>query len=471
MDLGVIGILLSLILLTYIAYRGLSVILFAPVCALLAAFIGGWPLMPAYTEVFMPRGVIYVKNFFPVFLLGAVFGKVMEESGCARSIARFVAEKLGPKYAILAVSLSTAILTYGGVSMFVVPFAVYPFAYSLFRSGGIPRRLIPGSICIGSFTFSMTCLPGSPQIQNMIPANYFGTTLYAAPMFGIVGGIIVAGSSIGWMLWRQKHLMANGEGFGRLDQRAPENVDESVDPNAMMAMIPLLVVLVGNIVLTNLMDGTWATIWSQDILKAVPAQPLAAAKIPVANWALIMSLVVAIVIAILISGKAFKARKNLAIALNGGAIGSLLAIMNTASEVGYGNVVSSLPGFTAVKQSLMSIDFGTPLVSEAIVVNLLAGITGSASGGMSIALEAMGQYYLEWGARVGIGPELLHRVAAMASGGFDSLPHNGAIITLLAICGMTHKESYPDCGMVSVVVPFATTFVLVAVWTVLGLKS
>ena len=466
-----IGILLSLVLLTFIAYRGLSVILFAPLCALLAAITAGWPIMPTYTEVFMPRAVIYVKNFFPVFLLGAVFGKVMEESGCARSIARFVAEKLGPKHAVLAVSLSTALLTYGGVSMFVVPFAVYPFAYSLYRAGGIPRRLIPGSICIGSFTFSMTCLPGSPQIQNMIPANYFGTTLYAAPVFGTVGAIIVAGSAIGWMQWRKKTLMAKGEGFGRLDERAPENVDESVDPNPLLAMIPLAVVLVGNIVLTNLMDGTWATIWPTEVLDQVTKQPLAATKIPVANWALIISLVIAIVTAIVISGKAFKARQNLAIALNSGAIGSLLAIMNTASEVGYGNVVSGLPGFESVKQAMMSIDFGTPLVSEAIVVNVLAGITGSASGGMSIALEAMGQYYLEWGARVGIGPELLHRVAAMASGGFDSFPHNGAIITLLAICGMTHKESYPDCGMVSVLIPFVTTFFLVFVWTVLGLKS
>ncbi len=180
---------------------------------------------------------------------------------------------------------------------------------------------------------------------------------------------------------------------------------------------------------------------------------------------------VAIIVAILISAKQFKARGNLALALNTGAIGSLLAIMNTASEVGYGNVVSSLPGFEIVKQTLMAIDFGTPLVSEALTVNILAGITGSASGGMSIALEAMGQFYLEWGARVGIGPELLHRVAAMASGGLDSLPHNGAIITLLAITGMTHKESYPDCGMVSVVIPMVTTFILIIVWTVLGLKS
>ena len=463
----VLGILLSLILLTFIAYRGLSVILFAPLCALLAAITAGLPIMPTYTEFFMPRAVIYIKNFFPVFLLGAVFGKLMEENGCAKAIAKFVAEKLGPKHAIVAVGISTAFLTYGGVSMFVVPFAVYPFAYILFKTAGIPRRLIPGSICLGSFTFSMTAMPGSPQIQNMIPASYFGTTLYSAPVFGLVGAAIMCFASLGWMQWRQKKLMGAGEEFGRLDHRAPPDTeDESLAINPYLAMIPLFVVLIGNVVLTRVIQG-----WDHAVLGLVPAAPLAATKIPVANWALIISLVAAIFIAVIVGRRQFAAKKNLATALNAGAIGSLLAIMNTASEVGYGNVVSSLPGFESVKQALLGIDFGTPLVSEALVINVLAGITGSASGGMSIALEAMGQYYLEWGARVGIGPELLHRVAAMASGGFDSLPHNGAIITLLAICGMSHKESYPDCGMVSVVIPFATTFFLVAIWTLFGFTS
>ncbi|MDR2075341.1 MAG: GntP family permease [Desulfovibrio sp.] len=478
----VIGIILSLVLLTCIAYKGLSVILFAPVCALLAAITAGWPLMPAYTEVFMVRGVIYVKNFFPVFLLGAVFGKVMEDSGCARSIARFFAEKLGTRYAVVAVALSTAVLTYGGVSMFVVPFAVYPFAYILFKDGGIPRRLIPGAISIGSFTFSMTAMPGSPQIQNMIPSNYFGTTLFAAPVFGICGAIIIAVTNIVWIVWRQRTLMAKGEGFGQLDHRALTNFDDGVgDVHPYLAMVPLLVVLIGNIVLTWVIRGwdPYFTGWDKSVLD-VPVASLAArykgmanTTIPgvATNWALIIALVAAIITAILISWKQFSARKNLQACLNAGAIGSLLAIMNTASEVGYGNVVSSLPGFTVVKDAMMAIDFGTPLVSEALVINVLAGITGSASGGMSIALEAMGQQYLEWGARVGIGPELLHRVAAMASGGFDSFPHNGAIITLMAICGMTHKESYPDCGMCSVIVPFVTTFFLVFVWTILGLKS
>ncbi|MDR2051441.1 MAG: GntP family permease [Deltaproteobacteria bacterium] len=461
----VIGIILSLLLLTYIAYKGYSVILFAPVCALLAAFTAGHSLLPSYTELFMIKAVTYVKNFFPVFLLGAVFGKVMEESGAARSVARFIAGKLGPERAVLAVVLSAAVLTYGGVSLFVVAFAVYPFASALFLEANLPRRLIPGAIALGAFGFTMTATPGTPQIQNIIPAHYFHTDAYAAPAFGLIGAILIAVLGCLWLEYRKRKMLAAGEGYGEPDTRVSTNFNDGVpELPPLLAVTPLLAVLVLNFALTKIMSG-----WSKDMMAGTASLPLANQGIPVANWALILSLIIGILLAIVFAGRQFKARGNLQTALNTGAIGSLLAIMNTASETGYGNVVSSLPGFASVRSFLLSIDPGTPLLSEALTVNVLAGISGSASGGMSIALEAMGARYLEWANSIGLDPELLHRVAAMSSGGFDSLPHNGAVITLLAITGMTHKKSYPDIGMSTVVIPFAVTLVLILVWTVLGL--
>ncbi|MDR3362649.1 MAG: GntP family permease [Desulfovibrio sp.] len=463
----VIGIIISLALLTYIAYKGFSVILFAPACALVAAFTAGYALMPSYTELFMIKAVTYVKNFFPVFLLGAVFGKVMEESGAARSVARFIAQKLGPERAVLAVVMAAAVLTYGGVSLFVVAFAVYPFASALFQEGNLPRRLIPGAIALGAFGFTMTAVPGTPQIQNIIPTIYFKTTAFAAPVFGLLGAAIIAVLGVWWLEWRKRKMVAAGEGYGEEDTRVATNFDDGTpELSPVLAVTPLMTVLVLNFILTNVIKG-----WDAGIMGSTSVLPLAAKTIPVANWALIISLIVGIVLTIILAGKQFKSRGNLQMALNAGTIGSLLAIMNTASEAGYGNVISALPGFAAVRDFLMSIDPGTPLLSEALTVNVLAGISGSASGGMSIALEAMGARYLEWGNAVGISPELLHRVAAMSSGGFDTMPHNGAVITLLAICGMTHKKSYPDIGMVSLVVPFATTLALIAIWTVLGLHS
>ena len=462
----VIGILISLALLTWIAYRGFSVILFAPICALLAALTAGMSLMPTYSELFMNSAGTYVKNFFPIFLLGAVFGKVMEESGMARSIARWIVQRLGPARAIISIVLAASILTYGGVSLFVVGFAVYPFAASIFLEANFPRRLIPGAIALGAFGCTMTAIPGTPQIQNMIPTKYFNTDAFAAPVFGLVGSVIIYTLGLLWLEYRKHKMIAAGEGYGRLDTRTDHSKKDDVeDVPPLVAFIPLLAVLVLNFILTKVIGG-----WDQSIIQDPTFTKLALASkvIPVATWALIIALVCGILLAIILSAKQFKLRGNLMLALNAGTIGSLLAIMNTASEVGYGNIISSLPGFRSVRDFLMSVDPGTPLISEAIMVNLLAGITGSASGGMSIALETMGQRYLEWALQAGINPELLHRVAAMSSGGFDTMPHNGAVITLLAICGMTHKESYPDIGMVSLVIPVGTTFVIISVGSIFG---
>ena len=210
----VLGILLSLFLLMFMAYQGFSVILFAPVFALLAAALQGLPIMPSYTELFMAKAVVYVKLFFPVFMLGAVFGKVMEDTLLAKGISHAIMEKLGHKHAILAVVLSCAILTYGGVSLFVVVFAVYPFAAALFKEANMPKRLIPGCIALGSFTFTMDAFPGTPQIQNIIPTTFYGTNGYAAPIAGIVGGVLIFIIGMIYLQWRLKKAMGKGEGYG-----------------------------------------------------------------------------------------------------------------------------------------------------------------------------------------------------------------------------------------------------------------
>lgn len=469
--MAVLGIILSLALLTFIAYRGYSVILFAPVCALFAALIAGESLLPTYTETFMASGMAFAKAYFPLFMLGAVFGKVMEITGGAKAIAHFIMQKIGPKGSILAVVLSCGILAYGGVSVFVVVFAVYPLGAALFKEADIPKRLLPASIALGSFTFAMTALPGTPQIQNLIPVKYFGTDAYAAPVLGIVAGLCMFGFGMLWLERAKKKAKEAGEGYGTGHINEPEEqfgkgeisaTAEGDSPtsqddilNPLLAMLPLLTVLVLNFVLTRVMQSWDPTAFESYNISLAKVAPL---------WALMVSVVVASILALIIGWKRVKiAGGEVALkkALTVGVGGSLLAIMNTASEVGYGSVIKSLPAFQKVADFMMGIDFGTPLVSESITVNVLAGITGSASGGMTIALEAMGARYLEWANAVGLNPELLHKVASLSSGGFDSLPHNGAIITLLAICGLTHKQSYKDIGMVSVVIPFASTFAII----------
>lgn len=444
--LQVIAIVASLLLLIFFAYRGYSVILFAPVFALAAAAVSGLSVMPAYSELFLLRMAAYVKSYFPLFMLGAVFGKVMEETGAAKAIAQWILKKLGPSRAIISVVLSVAFLTYGGVSLFVVAFAVYPLATSLFREGNIPKRLIPASIALGAFTFTMSAAPGTAQIQNLIPTKYFGTNAYAAPVSGTIASIFMLVFGLFWLEYRRKKAQAAGEGYGNHTKNEPDpNAQSGKLPSVGLSILPLLVVLVINYFLTKVIPN-----WDPKMMEPYAKLPLYAGSLAnvAANWSLIIALVAAIILAIALNYSTMK--DKLAQTLNQGTIGSLLAVMNTASEVGYGNVVSSLAGFGIITKALMSIK-GTPLISEAVTVNLLAGITGSASGGMSIALDTMGKQYLDMANAMHVSPEMLHRVAAISSAGFDVLPHNGAVITLLAITGMSHKDSYFDIFMTCLV--------------------
>lgn len=448
MAIEIIGIILSLFLLVTFAYRGFSVILFAPVFAMLAAALSGVHVLPGYTELFMAKGVTYIKSFFPVFLLGAVFGKVMEETGMARSIAIKVIQTIGKERAVMAVALACMILTYGGISMFVCVFAIYPFAAALYREADIPKRLIPATLVLGVFTATMDCLPGTPQIQNIIPTIYLGTTTYSAPILGTIGAIVLVIMCYVYLEWRVNSALKANEGYGHHTINETP-VDESVPlPPWYLSGLPLLVVLIVNFFLS--------TSYQWDPSLVVPFQkmglPLVAKSVQnvISIWSLLVGLLLGVIVACVMGHKFISKTGSIKAALNAGALGSLLAIMNTASEVGYGNVIATLPGFTDIAHFLLGIGEGAPLLNAAIMVNVLAGVTGSASGGLSIALEIFGKHWLELTTAAGIPPEVLHRVVAMASGGLDSLPHNGAVITILAVCGLTHRESYKDMFVITI---------------------
>jgi H+/gluconate symporter-like permease len=470
MDFSVVAIVISLIGLISFAYRGFSVIMMAPIMALFAAVLSGLAIMPGYTELFMGKAVTYIKSFFPVFMLGAIFGKVMEDTGLAKSIAKAIISGLGkePAKAVASVVIASSILTYGGVSLFVVVFAVYPFASALFKEADYPKRLIPATIALGAFTATMDCLPGTPQIQNIIPTAYFGTNLYAAPLAGFLGAFIIYGVGGVYLVRCLKSAIAKGEGYGNHTLNEPEATEEVNEVNWIMACVPLIAVLVANFLITEMVHWDPAILEPFKQMKGVPLV-VASVKNIASIWALVIALVIGIILALVIGHKKVTSVDALTKILNAGAIGSLLAIMNTASEVGYGNVISQLPGFQHIAHALINIHIGgTPLVSEAVSVTTLAGITGSASGGMAIALELMSKDWIAWGQQIGMGPEIMHRVASMASGGLDTLPHNGAIITLLAVCGLTHRQSYLNIFAITVL-KTCTVFIIIIIYTVTGL--
>lgn len=458
--MGILGIVLSLAGLMYFAYRGVNVLLLAPIMALIACL---WhvdtPILGTLTQVYMPAVGGYVVKYLPLFLLGSLFGKLMSESGSADTIARLVAGKLGARHAVLAVIASCAVLTYGGVSLFVVAFCMEPLAVSLFREANLPRRFIPGSIAVGSFTFTMTALPGTPAIQNAIPMPYFGTDTFAAPGLGLIASLIMGGLGTWWMIHRSEKAKLNGELFTEKEKTTTAKVHSNM-PSAFGAFAPLLVVFACNYLFSRWIMPSWDT----SFLSEAKFGATTLDKV-VGTWALVAALILGVITILLLHFKRLAAPLD---AVNRGTLDCMLPVFNTASEVGYGNTIASLSSFALIKSGILGLFSSNPLVSEAVAVNVLAGITGSSSGGLSIALEALGKTYLDLAHAQGLSPQLLHRIGTIASGGFDTLPHNGAVITLLAICGMDHKRSYFDIFMVAVAFPALATTTLVILGSLFG---
>lgn len=459
---------LSLILLMVAAYRGMSVILMAPLLAMLAVFLTDPSAVPAvFSGLFMEKVATFLKLYFPVFLLGALFGKLIEISGFSRSIVTAVIRLVGTQRAIPAIMLVTALLTYGGVSVFVAVFAVYPFAAEMFRRGDIPKRLVPATIGLGAITFTMDAMPGTPQIQNIIPASFFGTTAWAAPVLGLIGSACIMVMGLGYLGWRRRTLMAAGEGYGApetlLNEPEPGDVRERL-AHPFIALLPLLVVGLGNLALTmvipRLVSREEVSVPMAGLAEPVVVKVAQVAALWAVEGALLLGIATILLFAFPAVARRFADGSRAAVG------GALLAGMNTAVEYGFGAVIAALPGFLVVKQALRAIP--DPLLNEAITVTSLAGITGSASGGLSIALAAMAEQFAAAGDAAGIPREVLHRVASMASGGMDSLPHNGAIITLLAVTGLTHRQAYKDIFALTLIKTF-TVFVVIAVYYLTGL--
>ncbi|MBB5457940.1 GntP family permease [Paraburkholderia sp. Cpub6] len=484
--LGLFGMLASLALLIGFAYRGWTVLLLAPFAGMLAAAISGEPILAHWTQTFMLSAARFLAQFFPLFLLGALFGKLMEDSGSVKAIASYMTEKLGAHRAILAVVIGGALVTYGGVSLFVAFFVLAPMATALFQAANIPRRLMPAAIALGTSTFTMSALPGTPAIQNAIPMPFFGTTPFAAPGLGIIASIVMVVFGLWWLSLQQSRAKAANEGFDGLKAvvkspgapasdnlvRERASVSQSFDPEEAkrghvseslpsfgVALTPLVLVVLTNFVMNVIVlpridaDYLAEVRWGETSLAAVGGV-----------WGVCVALTVAIVVLVLLNRHRLPALRE---TIDAGANASVLPVLSVGSLVGYGAVIAALPAFALVREWVLGIG-GGPLVSLAVATNLLAALTGSASGGLTIALDALGSTYLQLAAQYGIDPALLHRVAVISSGTLDSLPHNGAVVTLLAVCGSNHRESYRDIVIVAILGALLALVVVIVLGSLFG---
>ena len=459
--MSTMAILISLLLLMFLAYRGVTVLILAPLMAALAVLLSGGAthIMPTYTQLFMKELGLYLIKFFPLFILGSLFGKLVADSGAAHTIADWFMRRLGRRHVILTVVLACALLTYGGVSLFVVAFAVYPIGAVIFRESGTPKRYMPAAIALGAFTFTMTALPGAPSIQNAIPTAYLGTTTFAAPGLGIIASVVMLWLGTWILQSRARKAMANGEGYGDHDIEIPSN-DAVPRPGLLVALLPIIVVIGLNAAFSywNLPSLDLSVLREERFGSIDPASV-------VGLWSVLLALMCAIVFVIVLNWKRWD---NLTTTINKGSLGAMLPIFNTASEVAYGAVIAGLAGFAVIKAAILNFSPEHPLISTVLSMNVLAGITGSSSGGLSIAFRTLGSDYLRMIEAAGISPELFHRVATIAAGGLDTLPHSGAVITLLAICGLSHRQSYPQIFMMTTVVPLTALLVVLVLGSTFG---
>ncbi|ERM02510.1 citrate transporter [Brucella intermedia 229E] len=466
----------------WFAYRGWSVILLSPVAALLVALLSGEPpLLANWTSNFMGGTASFVSRWFPLFLLGGIFGKLMDDSGSITSIARYLTEKLGVKRTMLSVVLASAVVTYGGVSVFVAFFVLVPMAREMFKAANIPARLMPAAIGLGAFTFTMSAMPGTPSTNNAIPMPYFETTTFAAPGLGIIASIITLVFGMWWLQRAEAKARAAGENY--VDDTGDVEITEKVReqstlsgdfdpaefehgaraaalPPFFFALLPLLVVIVVNflmalIILPPRVDFSFLEQepWNIDVGSSIGL------------WAVLIALAAAIVTLLVVNFNRLRAIRE---SLDAGAANSsVLPILTIASLVGFGAVVAAMPAFTVVRDAALEVP-GGPLVSLIVAMNALAALTGTASGGMAIALNALGDEYMRLAIQYGISPpDLMHRLTVLSAGTLDALPHNGTVLLLLQISKQTHASSYFDMVMtviVGVIISLAVVFVLGSVF-------
>ena len=429
--MDMIILLLAIVLFTILAFRGISALIMGPLIALIVAVLAGLPVYDSMLGPFMTSTSDYVKKYFFIFFLGALFGAIYETTGAAKSVALGIVRISKGKFTASIITLITGILTFGGVSGFVVFFVIYPIALQLFRENNISRRILPGAISAGCWTFSMIA-PMSPSIQNVIASRELGTPIGSAMLPGIVATIFEIVTIVLWLEYRTAATKKKGQVFddpSLTPLPKTEAVDMSVDklPNFILSLIPILsIVLTFNLfpkvfkVETSVLLGTClALIFFFNYIPGVGLHRIIAP-------------------------------------LNKGGLNGASAIMNTALVVGFGGVVQKTSGFESLVKNVLSWKMD-PLIFVAIAVAICAGAVGSASGGLTIAFEALKDTFTS----MGVNLAYVHRIGVIAAGTLDTLPHQGAQITLLNLCNLTHKEGYLDIFVTQIAIPIITLFVVI----------
>ncbi|SHI53565.1 H+/gluconate symporter [Dethiosulfatibacter aminovorans DSM 17477] len=433
--LGVIGVLFSLALIMVIVYKGFGVIPASIICSLVVILTTGGEIWPMLSGGFLAGTTGFIAKYFFLLSTGAFLGQALGDSGSAKAIGNFLIDKLGADKVLLITTLTTAILSYGGVSLFVQTFTVIPLVLGIYKEANIPKRFMVGSFVLGNGTFAMTALPGLPSLPNLIPTTYLGTTPMAAPIMGIICAVFMFAAGQLYLARELKKCRERGEGFKinmATDEKFLAITDEKELPSAAKSFVPLIVVLVLIVAFSGQFEDK--------------------------NFGVSIMLIIGALLTLALNWSNIPNKMN---TMNEGFKVALIPLLNTAALVGFGTVVSQSSAFQTFVDFAMGLQF-SPYISAALATNIVAGITGSASGGLAIFMKTLGQQYLD----MGLNAEAFHRISAIACGGLDSLPHNGAVVTMFMLMGTTHKESYKYVFVIMCAIPLITTVLAIALGTI-----
>lgn len=407
---SIIAIVLPLLIMVVLIWKKVHITVAAVVCTGLMALMSGLNVFESITNDYMKAFVNYIQLFWPLIFLGATFGNVMQITGAANDVAQLFINKFGSKNTIVVLCVTTLVLAYGGVSCYVIVFAMYPIALKMFKEANLPRHLIPGIVAAGAFT-AVNLGPGSPSVVNNIPTQYLGTNAMSAPLMALILAAFFFIIATIYCVWQERVARRKGEHFSANEETLAlmEKAEKREHGSGFKALIPLALVVGPLILRVNVLYCLLFGIISSAVL----------------YW---------------------KNIDNKFDFVNCGVGDAMGAIVATSAVVGFGGVASLTPGFDIIVDYALNMD-GSPYTSFAVATSLLAGASGSGSGGLSLALSTLGDKYIA----MGVDPGALHKVAAAACITLDSLPHNGVMVTVLAACGLTHREGYRHLFAITVV--------------------
>ena len=451
MTIGIIGMLLAIVVMIAGAYRGIKVIPLTFLAATVVILTNRMGIWQAYSEFYAGGFGGTISRFFFIFVSSAIYAAIMEKTGCASSIGNQMVKWFGTKHVMAVVYFFTVILTFGGVNLFVVFFAALPIAYVMFKEANLPRALIIGPMGAGGAGITMTTLPGTPSLTNIIPSQHLGTPLTAAPLFSLILAVLIVALSLMYFRIAEASVRRKGEQFTfpvNFDT-SNMNIDKSLLPHPVKAFVPIIFLplfIIGSSVL-NMVSGINV--------------PYAADPIQLTTVAMLIGSILCLLLNL--KKAAGGAVKNW---ITDGATNGLTAIMGLAAVLAFGAVVSSADAFQLILRWVMDIELSVYL-KALVSTGIISGIVGSSSGGAVITLGALAPHFIEVAQAGGANLEVLHRLIAMSAGTLDTLPHVSAIFVFLSVLGCTHKEAYKYLFWPTVVIPTIVTIIGVIAATII----